>query len=148
MFTSKMFVSEVSLCRIFAKYLKKQIWRSSFNLKLRENLKNSYFPGLILGVFLPFGLSVSLLFLQRYWKVWISLGEQLSRTEISYLFFSYLWDLKIQILIIITCSKATKHAIVSFLSWSRPIFLLFSKLIFPNCWMRTFICRLNHIYWN
>ena len=124
MVVSKEFVSEAATCRTFKKYLGK---RSPFKQKLRKISKNTYFPKCALCALfrLVYGL---VFFLQGYWRTWISVGEKLSIIEIAYLLLSFLWDLKIQNLIIITCSKATKHMIVLFLSWSKLIWSHFSKI--------------------
>ena len=64
-------------------------------------------------------------------KVWISVWWKLSRIEIAYFLSSFLWDLKIQILIIqiITCSAAKKYVVVTFSSWFKRIFCHISILI-------------------
>ena len=80
-------------------------------------------------VFLPFGVKVSFIFLQGYRKLWISEGKKLWRTEIAYLLSSFLWDFKIQILIIITWSMVKRYVTAIFLSWLKPIFSHFLKLI-------------------
>ena len=64
-------------------------------------------------------------------KVWISVWWKLSRIEIAYFLSSFLWDLKIQILIIqiITCSAAKTYVVVIFSSWFQRIFFHISILI-------------------
>ena len=69
MVASKVFVSEVAVCKILAKYTGKQICRSPFKVRLCENSKSSYFPKRTLLVSLPFGQSVSFVFVQGYQKV-------------------------------------------------------------------------------
>ena len=100
-------------------------------------------------VSLSFGLRVSFIFLQGYRKILISMGENLSKIEITYFLPSFLSYLKLQILIVITCSKATKHVIVIFMSWSKPIVSQFSKLIsqFKETWKVCHISLLNLAVW-
>ena len=97
-------------------YLGKQTWQSPFKVKLWENQKNSYFPKHTLPVSLQFGLRVSLIFLQGYQKVWIIVGKNLWRIEITYFLSTCLWDPNYNY------SMAKKLLTVIF-SWPGCIFL-------------------------
>ena len=66
---SKVFISEAFACRIFAKYLGKEMWRGPFKVKLCEDSKSSYFPKRTLRVSFQFGPRVSFIFLQGHQKV-------------------------------------------------------------------------------